>query len=118
MQESHLGPVNIITFVDRNKRFVTTSGDRTTLSWDFDIPITIKYIIEPCMHSMPAVTIHSNSESKRSLSAAFDNGTETPSIFRLVQKNTLLPGHWRNKRFAGHSDTYAACRVGFSLDGK
>lgn len=83
--DQHLGPVNTISFVDENRRFVTTSDDKTIRAWDFDIPVTIKYIAEPYMHSMPAVTIHPNSESKTSLSLAFGDGVfETPFIFRLV----------------------------------
>ena len=62
--DQHLGPVNTITFVDENRRFVTTSDDKTIRAWDFDIPVTIKYIAEPYMHSMPAVTIHPNSECR------------------------------------------------------
>lgn len=62
--DQHLGPVNTITFVDDNRRFVTTSDDKTIRAWDFDIPVTIKYIAEPYMHSMPAVTIHPSSKSE------------------------------------------------------
>lgn len=51
----HLGPVNTITFVDENRRFVTTSDDKTMRVWDFDIPVPIKLIADPTMHSMPAV---------------------------------------------------------------
>ena len=93
--DQHLGPVNTITFVDENKRFVTTSDDKTIRAWDFDIPVTIKYIAEPYMHSMPAVTIHPNSESKANFWPGFCNGAhETPFIFRLVQRNTLLRSRW------------------------
>jgi len=60
--DQHLGPVNSITFVDENRRFVTTSDDKTIRAWDFDIPVVIKYIAEPHMHSMPAVTLHPSSE--------------------------------------------------------
>ena len=60
--DQHLGPVNTITFVDENRRFVTTSDDKTIRAWDFDIPVVIKYIAEPHMHSMPAVTVHPSSE--------------------------------------------------------
>ena len=59
--DQHLGPVNTITFVDENRRFVTTSDDKTIRAWDFDIPVVIKYIAEPHMHSMPAVTLHPSS---------------------------------------------------------
>lgn len=62
--DQHLGPVNTITFVDENRRFVTTSDDKTIRAWDFDIPVVIKYIAEPHMHSMPAVTVHPNSKQK------------------------------------------------------
>lgn len=60
--DQHLGPVNTITFVDDNRRFVTTSDDKTMRAWDFDIPVVIKYIADPAMHSMPAVSTHPNSE--------------------------------------------------------
>ena len=54
--------MNTITFVDENRRFVTTSDDKTIRAWDFDIPVVIKYIAEPHMHSMPAVTLHPSSK--------------------------------------------------------
>lgn len=66
--DQHLGPVNTITFVDENRRFVTTSDDKTIRAWDFDIPVVIKYIAEPHMHSMPAVTLHPSSRSKLNMS--------------------------------------------------
>ncbi len=59
--DQHLGPVNTLTWVDENRRFVTTSDDKTIRAWDYDIPVVIKYIAEPDMHSMPAVTLHPNS---------------------------------------------------------
>lgn len=60
--DQHLGSVNSITFVDENRRFVTTSDDKTMRAWDYDIPVVIKYIADPTMHSMPAVSLHPNSE--------------------------------------------------------
>lgn len=59
--DQHLGPVNTINFVDDNRRFITTSDDKTIRVWDFDIPVVIKYIAEPSMHSMPAVGVHPSS---------------------------------------------------------
>ena len=58
--DQHLGPVNTITFVDDNRRFVTTSDDKTLRAWEYDIPVVIKYVAEPSMHSMPAVTLSPN----------------------------------------------------------
>jgi len=106
--DQHLGPVNTITFVDENRRFVTTSDDKTIRAWDFDIPVVIKYIAEPHMHSMPAVTLH---PSKKYFAAqSLDNQILVYSTDNFRQN--------RKKRFAGHSVAGYACQVGFSPDGK
>lgn len=54
--DRHLNPVNTITFIDNNRRFVTTSDDKSVRVWEWDIPVDFKYIADPGMHSMPAVT--------------------------------------------------------------
>jgi len=106
--DQHLGPVNTITFVDDNKRFVTTSDDKTIRAWDWDIPVVIKYIAEPHMHSMPSVTLH---PSKKYFAAqSLDNQVLIYSTDNFRQN--------RKKTFAGHSVAGYACQVGFSPDGK
>ena len=60
----HLGSVNTITFVDENRRFVTTSDDKSLRVWEWDTPVDMKYIAEPNMHSMPFVTLHPNGEGR------------------------------------------------------
>ncbi|CAK5279919.1 unnamed protein product [Mycena citricolor] len=106
--DQHLGPVNTITFVDENRRFVTTSDDKTIRAWDYDIPVVIKYIAEPHMHSMPAVTLH---PSKKYMAAqSLDNQILVYGTDNFRQN--------RKKRFAGHSVAGYACQVGFSPDGK
>ncbi|KAF8587821.1 pre-mRNA splicing factor [Ramaria rubella] len=106
--DQHLGPVNTITFVDENRRFVTTSDDKTIRAWDYDIPVVIKYIAEPHMHSMPAVTLH---PSKKYFAAqSLDNQILVYSTDNFRQN--------RKKRFAGHTVAGYACQVGFSPDGK
>ena len=54
--DRHLNPINTITFIDNNRRFVTTSDDKSVRVWEWDIPVDFKYIADPGMHSMPAVT--------------------------------------------------------------
>ncbi len=126
--DQHLGPVNTITFVDENRRFVTTSDDKTIRAWDFDIPVVIKYIAEPHMHSMPSVTLHPSSM----LFNFSDQPINTQPVFNLIEKyfaaqsldNQILVYSTdnfrqnRKKRFAGHSVAGYACQVGFSPDGK
>jgi pre-mRNA-processing factor 17 len=54
--DRHLAAVNTITFVDKNRRFVSTSDDKSMRVWEWNIPVDMKYIADPSMHSMPAVT--------------------------------------------------------------
>jgi len=42
-----LNPINSITFIDDNKRFVTTSDDKSIRVWEWDIPVDFKYIADP-----------------------------------------------------------------------
>ncbi|CAB4019634.1 pre-mRNA-processing factor 17, partial [Paramuricea clavata] len=58
--DRHLGAVNQIAFVDQNKKFVSTSDDKSVRIWEWDIPVDAKYIAEPSMHSMPSITVHPN----------------------------------------------------------
>lgn len=119
--DQHLGPVNTITFVDENRRFVTTSDDKTIRGWDYDIPVVIKYIAEPYMHSMPAVTLHPSSKSQLDPKAddvgkffacqSLDNQILVYSADGSFKQN-------KKKRFAGHTVAGYACQIGFSPDGK
>ncbi|XP_072022615.1 pre-mRNA-processing factor 17-like isoform X2 [Amphiura filiformis] len=58
--DRHLGAVNTIQFVDNNRRFVTTSDDKSLRVWEWDIPVDFKYIADPSMHSMPSTTLSLN----------------------------------------------------------
>jgi pre-mRNA-processing factor 17 len=107
--DQHLGAVNTITFVDNNRRFVTSSDDKSLRVWEFGIPVVIKYISEPHMHSMPSITVHPNTNWLAAQS--LDNQIliySTRERFRLNKK----------KRFAGHIVAGYACQVNFSPDGR
>ncbi|PIN13020.1 mRNA splicing factor [Handroanthus impetiginosus] len=107
--DQHLGAVNTITFVDNNRRFVTSSDDKSLRVWEFGIPVVIKYISEPHMHSMPSISLHPNSNWLACQS--LDNQILIYSTRERFQLN-------KKKRFAGHIAAGYACQVNFSPDGR
>lgn len=107
--DQHLGAVNTITFVDEGRRFVTSSDDKTLRVWEYGIPVVIKYISEPHMHSMPSISLHPNGQWM--IAQSLDNQIlvySTRDRFRVNKK----------KRFAGHLIAGYACQVNMSPDGR
>ncbi|KAI8801807.1 WD40-repeat-containing domain protein [Cladochytrium replicatum] len=107
--DQHLGPVNTITFVDDNRRFISTSDDKTLRAWEFDIPVVIKYVAEPSMHSLPAVTMHP--DKKWLACQSLDNQIVVYSAKDRFRQH-------RSKGFRGHLIAGYACKPGFSPDGR
>lgn len=105
--DRHLGAVNTITFVDENRRFVSTSDDKSMRVWEWDIPVDMKYIAEPSMHSLPAVTLSPN--GKWLACQSMDNKV---MIFSALNRFKLN----RKKVFTGHMVAGYACSVDFSPD--
>lgn len=58
--EEHLGAINTLTFIDSNRKFVSTSDDKKIFIWEFGLPVVVKHISEPSMHSIPAAALHPN----------------------------------------------------------
>jgi pre-mRNA-processing factor 17 len=46
--------------MDNNRRFVSTADDKKIYVWEFGIPVVIKHVSEPDMHSIPKATMHPN----------------------------------------------------------
>ncbi|XP_047022104.1 pre-mRNA-processing factor 17 [Helicoverpa zea] len=105
--DRHLGAVNTITFVDDNRRFVTTSDDKSLRVWEWDIPVDMKYIADPSMHSLPAVTVSPN--GKWLACQSMDNKVIVFSALNRFKMN-------RKKTFSGHMVAGYACSVDFSPD--
>lgn len=104
--DRHLGAVNSITFVDENRRFVSTSDDKSLRVWEWDIPVDMKYIAETGMHSLPAVTPSPN--GKWLACQSMDNRIRIFSTQRLKIH--------RKKTFDGHMVAGYACKVDFAPD--
>lgn len=105
--DRHLGAVNSITFVDDNRRFVTTSDDKSLRVWEWDIPVDMKYIADPTMHSMPSVTPAPN--GKWLACQSMDNKVVIFSALNRFKIN-------RKKTFSGHMVAGYACSLDFSPD--
>ncbi|KAJ1969818.1 hypothetical protein IWQ62_000372 [Dispira parvispora] len=105
----HLGAVNSITFVDDNRRFVSTSDDKTMRVWEFGIPIVIRLIAESSMHSIPSVTPSPN--RKWLACQSLDNQILIYSAGEKLRINN-------KKRFTGHLVAGYACQPNFSADGR
>ncbi|XP_061195826.1 pre-mRNA-processing factor 17-like [Saccostrea echinata] len=105
--DRHLGAVNTITFVDQNRRFVSTSDDKSLRVWEWDVPVDFKYIADPSMHSCPAVQLSRN--GKWLACQSMDNKI---IIFNVLNRFKYM----RKKTFTGHMVAGYACGVDFSPD--
>lgn len=105
--DRHLGAVNTITFVDNNRRIVSTSDDKSVRVWEWDIPVDFKYIADPSMHSMPAVALSRN--GKYLAFQSMDN--------QIKIMEPMANFRWKNKKtFRGHMVAGYACGLDFSPD--
>lgn len=105
----HLAPVNAITFVDDDKKFISTSDDKKVLVWEYDIPVPIKYIQDPEMHSIPYLANHPiqpfvAGQSMDNKIVVFSGGEKISQI--------------RKKNFRGHNNSGYACQISFSPNGQ
>eukprot|EP00088_Acartia_fossae_P063457 TRINITY_DN7736_c0_g1_i1.p1 TRINITY_DN7736_c0_g1~~TRINITY_DN7736_c0_g1_i1.p1 ORF type:complete len:581 (+),score=150.64 TRINITY_DN7736_c0_g1_i1:54-1796(+) len=103
--DRHLAAVNTITFVDKNRRFVSTSDDKSLRVWEWNIPVDMKYIADPSMHSMPAVTPSPN--GKWIACQSLDNKI---CVFQVGDRFKEM----RKKVFKGHMVAGYACGLDFS----
>lgn len=107
--EEHNGTVNTLTFLDNNKKFVSTGDDKKIYIWEFGIPVVMKHINEPDMHVIAAAAAHPN--LKYMVGQSMDNKIlvyECKSVFKISRK----------KKFTGHQNAGYAVNLGFSPDGQ
>ena len=105
----HLQTVHSLTFIDDARRFVSTSDDKKVLIWEYGLPVVVKHITDPSLHSIPAVTLHPS--GRHFLGQSMDNQI---LIFTAGGKYKLK----RDKRLVGHQVAGYACEVGVSPDGR
>lgn len=105
----HLQPCNTVTFFDAGKKFVSTSDDKKVLVWEYGIPVPIKYIQEPDLHSIPSVTLHPSHEYF--VGQSMDNSIVTYTCGERVRQ-------LKKKTFRGHSNAGYGCKIDFSPNGE
>lgn len=79
------------------------------LVWEYDIPVPIKYIAEPDMHSVPSITVHPS--GNYFVGQSMDNTLVTYTCGDKVAQ-------MKKKTFRGHNNSGYACQVGFSPNGQ
>ncbi|KAA8909565.1 WD40-repeat-containing domain protein [Sphaerosporella brunnea] len=107
--DHHLGPVNTITFVDEDRRFITTSDDKSLRAWEYGIPVPIKFIAEPYMYSMVRAAAHPSGKY-----VAYQSGDNQVVVYAATDKFRQN----RKKAFRGHNNAGYAIDIDISPDGQ
>lgn len=107
--DHHLTKVNSVLYVENGDRFVSTSDDKKMLVWEAGIPVPIKYISDPEMHSIPATALHP--KGQYFVGQSLDNTIVTYSAQNRFNVNP-------KKQFTGHINAGFACELAFSPNGQ
>ncbi|KAL3419833.1 pre-mRNA-processing factor 17 [Phlyctema vagabunda] len=107
--DHHLAAVNTITFVDENRRFMTTSDDKSLRAWDYNIPVPIKYVAEPYMYPMTRASAHPSGKY-----VAYQSSDNQIVVYGANDKFRQN----RKKAFRGHNNAGYAVDVACSPDGQ
>ncbi|KAJ8122406.1 hypothetical protein O1611_g9849 [Lasiodiplodia mahajangana] len=107
--DHHLNAINTITFVDDNRRFMTTSDDKSIRAWEYNIPVPIKYIAEPHMYPITRTALHPSNKYLACQSS--DNQVLVYGATDKFRQN-------RKKSFRGHNNAGTAIDLAFSPDGQ
>lgn len=106
--DRHLGVVNSITFFDKNRRFCSTSDDKSIRIWEWEIPVDTKLIQNAGLHSIPTMT--KSPTEKWIVGQSMDNRIV---LFQLIDDKLRFA---KKKAFKGHNVAGYACSVDFAPD--
>ncbi|KAF4121752.1 pre-mRNA-processing factor 17 [Geosmithia morbida] len=107
--DHHLAAINTIVFVDNNRRFMTTSDDRSLRAWDYNIPVPIKYIAEPDMYPMTRATRHPSGKY-----VAYQSSDNQILVYGATDKFRQN----RKKSYRGHNNAGMGIDLDCSPDGQ
>lgn len=107
--DHHLAAINTIVFVDENRRFMTTSDDKSVRVWDYNIPVPISYTSEPWMYPLTRAALHPSNKY-----VAYQSGDNQVLVYSARDKYRQN----RKKAFKGHNNAGTAIDVSISPDGQ
>ncbi|RAL11368.1 WD40 repeat domain-containing protein [Aspergillus homomorphus CBS 101889] len=107
--DHHLAAINTITFVDDNRRFISTSDDKSLRAWEYGIPVPIKFIAEPYMFALTRAAPHPNGKY-----VAFQSGDNQIVVYGATDKFRQN----RKKSFRGHNNAGYGIDIKISPDGQ
>lgn len=107
--DHHLAAINTLTFVDENRRFISTSDDKSLRAWEYGIPVPIKFIAEPYMFALTRAAPHPNGKY-----VAFQSGDNQIVVYGATDKFRQN----RKKSFRGHNNAGYAIDLKISPDGQ
>lgn len=117
----HLDAVNAICFIEGGRKFVSSSDDKSLRIWELDLPVTVKHIADPSMHSMP--NLCTSPDGQYLLAQSMDNQLLTYAL-GSGESDSHGGGSGRErfkshtKRFRGHTVAGYACQPSFSPDAR
>lgn len=97
-----------ITFVDDNRRMISSSDDKSILAWEIGIPVPVKRIAEPHMYSLVRAAPHPSGKS-----VAFQSSDNQIVVYASTDRFRQN----RKKVFKGHNCAGYAIDVAISPDG-
>ncbi|KAK5090297.1 hypothetical protein LTR05_000469 [Lithohypha guttulata] len=106
--DHHLGPINTLVFVDENRRFMSTSDDKSLRAWEYGIPVPIKFIADPSMFALTRAAPHPSGKYVAYQSA--DNQIVVYAAGEKFRQN-------RKKGFRGMNTSGYAIDLAISPDG-
>ena len=106
--DHHLGPINSLTFCDENRRFISTSDDKSLRAWEYNIPVPIKFIADPSMYALTRSSLHPSGKY-----VAFQSADNQIVVYAAGDKFRQN----RKKGFRGHNTSGYAIDVACSPDG-
>mmetsp|Transcript_87154 Transcript_87154/g.154301 ORF Transcript_87154/g.154301 Transcript_87154/m.154301 type:complete len:573 (+) Transcript_87154:32-1750(+) len=107
--DEHMGAVNTVTICEDGKRILTSADDKKMFLWEMGIPVVVKHIAEPTMHSIPQIV--KSPDEKYIIGQSMDNKIIAYEAFGRFKFQA-------RKTFKGHLNSGYAITPGWSADGK